>query len=220
MKLSLPTVTLLCVDCVNAERAIASVDRCKSVCDFGAVKFLTSLPTDYPHVVIDPLQTLVHYSIWMLKKCHEYIDTKHFLVCQHDAWIINPEAWEDHWLGYDYIAPLFTQYDIMGSGGFSLRTKALMKVVSEQYGPWDGTLEDANRVQDIVGSYEDGAISIGLYNLLTSLGFKYAPIPEANKFAQGGNPATKHRVEKPFGFHREGRIGLRGPLVWPDANPI
>lgn len=217
-KLSLPTVTLLCTDCVNVERAIASVERCKAVADFGAVKFLTSLPTDYPHIKIDSLRTLVHYSVWMLKKCHEYVDTEHFLVCQHDSWIINPETWNPEWLKYDYIAPLFTQYAIMGSGGFSLRTKKLMQMVSDRTIHWDGTWEDAEAIQPKIGSYEDGVISIGMWSELTSAGFKYAPIAEANRFAQGGNPEPAHKFDKPFGFHREGRLGLVGPLVWPEKS--
>ena len=218
MKLSLPTVTLFCADCAFVDAAIASIERCKSVCDFGAVKFLTSRSTSYPHIEIAPLNDVVDYSIFMLKRSHEFIDTEHFLVCQHDGWIINPETWNPAWLGYDYIAPIFTQEPRVGSGGFSLRSKRLMMAASKSLPGWDPTESGTAALQAWVGCYEDGHISGTLR--YSNPHFSYAPVEEANKFAQGGNPDPAHFVAKPFGFHREGRNNLEGPLAWPLTGPL
>lgn len=201
--LSLPTVTLICTDCLEVERSTKVIDRCLELCDFGAVKFLTSLPTAYPHTVqIQSLPSLCDYSIFMLKRVHEYVDTPHFLTVQHDGFILNPNSWDPAWLGYDYMAPIFDQYDMVGSGGFSLRSKALMKAVSDALPPWDGTPDGTNQLQSQLGCYEDGAVSMHLRAPMEKQGFKYPAIPEANKFAQGGNRNPAHFVEKPFGFHR------------------
>ena len=202
-KLQLPSVTLMCIDCVDVNRAIAVVEHCKTLCDFGAVKVLTSIPTDYEHIKISPLNSLVEYSIFMLTECSKYIDTDHVLIIQRDGWILNTNTWDNSWLEYDYVAPIFNQYDIVGSGGFSLRSKRLMDKITEWMPVWDGTSQNANEIQDQLGYYEDGVISFS--NELKAL-FNYAPIEVANQFAQGGNMNIDNYVEFPFGFHGSARV--------------
>ncbi len=197
-KLHLPTVTLLCVDCVNVDRAINVVEKCKSVCDFGAIKLLTSIPNEYEHSIeIPPLNSLVAYSIFMLTKSFEYIDTSHVLVVQRDGWILNPDSWKDDWLNYDYISPLFIQYDRVGSGGFSLRSKRIMEESAKIIQPWDWTQSTADQIQQQVGVYEDGFLAFNM----EERGFKFPPLTEAALFAQGGNPNPAFHREFPFGFH-------------------
>lgn len=198
MKLQLPSVTLMCIDCVNANRAIRVLEHCKKKADFGAVKFLSHIPTSYEHrVKIFPLNSLIAYSIFMLTKVHEYIETDHVLIVQRDGFILNPQSFEKDWLGLDYIAPLFVQYDKVGSGGFSLRTRRLMKNVAQNTVEWDGTDKQAHEIQDTMGYYEDGVISLsGRFSH-----FNFASIQQASRFAQGGNRNHEHHFEYPFGFH-------------------
>lgn len=213
--LKLPSVTLFCADCVNAERAVAAIEKCKAVCEFGAVKFLTSLPTTCEHRISIPhLPSLVDYSIFMLVRAPQYVDTKHVLVIQHDGYIINPGSWEDGWLNYDYIGPQFIQDHVenhhkVGSGGFSLRSKALMEFARQRAPAWDGSPQSTALAQTQVGLYEDGFICHRLYRDIMQAGMRIAPLAEARKFAQGGWPQLAspkrndrtHYVERPFGFH-------------------
>lgn len=207
MKLQLPQVTLLCADCLDTERAIAAMERTAAKCDFGAVKFLTSLETDYPHTVKIPhLGTLVDYSVFCLKKLHEYVDTTHMLTVQHDGWVLNQESWNPAWLNYDYIGSLFIhRHEIgpqsVGSGGFSLRSRRLMQRVSESLPPWTGTPENIQQLQQTIGAYEDGFIAIYFRHFFESQGFRYAPPEEAARFSQGGNLDPRFHVRRPFGFH-------------------
>lgn len=198
MKLSLPNITLCCVDCVNATRAIKVLEHCKSLCDFGAVKFLTSIPCDYEHrIKIMPLNSLVAYSIFMLTRIHEYIDTEQVLIVQRDGFILNTSSWDDDWKTLDYISPLFVQYPIVGSGGFSLRSKKLMQEVSRQTPEWDGTQRGADEIQLVQNYYEDGVICLsGKFS-----NFKFATRQQASRFAQGGNPDPEFFYPKSFGFH-------------------
>ncbi len=198
--------TLVCVDCRDANYAIKVLDHCKSLCEFTDVKLLTNAPVDYIHKVeIQNISSLIQYSIFMLKSIHKYIDTKYFLVVQHDGWILNPQSWDNKWFEYDYIGPLFNQYDnppIMGVGGFSFRSKALSEAVSKKYPEWDGTAEDAERLQKIVGGYyEDGAIAIALRPQLEAEGFKFATLEDAAMFGAGGNPNPDYHRPHPFGTH-------------------
>lgn len=197
-KLQLPQVTLICIDCVDSYRAIKVLDKCQEQIDFGAIKLLTNIPTDYKHrVKIKPLNTLISYSIFCLTKLHEYIDTDYLLIVQRDGFIINPSSWDDNWLKYDYISPLFVQYPKVGSGGFSLRSKKLMQNVASNTPEWDWSQKQADEIQKIQNYYEDGVICLsGLYT-----SFKIAPPEEAAKFAQGGNDDERYFYDKPFGFH-------------------
>lgn len=199
MKLQLPTVSLICVDCVDVNRAIKILEHCKSKVDFGAVRLLTSIPTDYEHAVkITPLNSLIAYSIFILTKVHEYIKTDHVLIVQRDGWILNPESFNPSWLEFDYIGPLFVQYDKVGSGGFSLRSKKLMVAISKTLPSWENAQQDINRYQDKLGYYEDGVISFS--GVLSK--FKFPSLEQAADFAHGGNRNPKYFREKPFGFHR------------------
>lgn len=202
MKLQLKDTTLICVDCRDLSRTVPVMQRCEALVDFGAIKLLTHLSTDYPNKVECPhISTHVMYSIFMLKELHKYIDTKYMLVVQSDGFIINPDSWDDAWKQYDYIGPLFNQWDIVGNGGFSFRSKALMEFMSKLLPPWDITENDANRLQEKMSCYEDGAISMNYKELININSFRTAPLDIAGKFAQGGNKNDEYYYPHPFGFH-------------------
>ena len=98
MKLQLPTISLICVDCLNVNMAIKVIEHCKTLCDFGDVRLLTSIPTNYPDAVkIKPLNSLIAYSIFMLKHLHEYVTQDMVMIIQRDGWILNTESWDDNW---------------------------------------------------------------------------------------------------------------------------
>lgn len=199
MKLQLPTVTLLIIDCIDVTRAIRVLERCKQKADFGAVKLLTSIPNEYHHAErIMPLNSLIAYSIFMLTRVHEYVNTEHMLIVQRDGFILNPSSFDVRWLELDYIGPLFVQYDKVGSGGFSLRSKRIMQEMAVKTPQWDGTQSHAEMLQKEIGLYEDGVISLRNFGNR----FKIATPEQAANFAQGGNRNPIYFREKPFGFHR------------------
>lgn len=199
MKLQLPTVTLVAIDCINAEKAIKVIEHCKSLCDFGDVKILTSIPIDYEHrVKIIPLNSLLAYSIFMLTRFSQYIETEHCLIVQCDGWILNPDSFDKEWLNLDYIGGLYMQYDLVGSGGFSLRSKKIMDHCSQIMPKWDGSQKDAERIQKGLSYYEDGEISLSS----KFRQFNIASPEQAANFSQAGNRNPEYFREKPFGFHR------------------
>jgi len=177
--------------------------QCKSLCDFGDVKLLTSIPVEYEHrVKIMPLNSLVAYSVFMLTRFNQYIDTSHCLIVQCDGWILNPQSFDPIWLENDYTGPLYMQYDHCGSGGFSLRSKRIMDHAAAITPQWDGTQQDADRIQAGLGYYEDGILSLsGKFKK-----FKIASLEQAANFGQGGNRNPKYFRERPFGWHRTWQI--------------
>lgn len=199
MKLQLPTVTLMCIDCVDPERAVKVLDICKSKVDFGEVKLLTNDCRVLPYrVKIPSLNSLIMYSVFMLTKVHEYIDTPHVLIVQRDGWILNPSSFDPAWLELDYIGPLFVQYDKVGSGGFSLRSRKIMRGAAALVPNWGGTMQDAHKIQSSLGQYEDGILSLSNW----SKDYKIASKLQGSRFAQGGNRNPLYFNDRPFGFHR------------------
>ncbi len=219
-KLELPNVTLICVDSRTdgLHKSIKAVERCKELVNFGSVKMLTHLDTDYEHKVDCPnISSHIMYSCFMLKEIYKYVNTKFMLTVQADGWILNANAWDDKWYQYDYIGALFNQYDIVGNGGFSFRSKALMEFISGNCKKWDISEEGANKLQKTLTCYEDGVISMSMTEQMNRKGFHVAPPNEACKFAQGGNPNEKYYYSHPFGFHGSWRqINIDTGYVYPE----
>jgi hypothetical protein len=200
MKLQLPTVTCIIVDCLNVERSIKVLEHCKKMVDFGATKLLTSIPTEYQNAVkITPINSLLAYSIFMLTRVHEYIDTPHVQIIQRDGWILNPQSFDFSWLELDFIGPLFQQVDRCGSGGFSLRSKKIMKDISKIIPIWDGTQKSAEKIQaDFLNMYEDGELSLSAF----SKNYKIASLEQAAQYGNGGNRNPLYFRDRVYGFHR------------------
>lgn len=197
--MKLENVTLICVDCVNPELSLKVLDICQRNIEFGSIKLLTHLPIESEYTVkIEPLTSLIMYSVFCLTELYKYIDTTHMLIVQNDGFILNPHKFQKEWLNLDYIAPLFVQMDIVGSGGFSLRSKRIMEYSANVLPKWNGTEEHANELQKGLGYYEDGVLCLDK----KFRHFKFATKEQACEFAQGGNRNPEYFREYPFGFHR------------------
>lgn len=207
MSLSLPNVTLLIADCINAERAVKVVEHCKSKATFGAIKLLTSLPCEYEHAIkIQHLPTLNDYSSYMLTKAVDHVETPYVLTVQHDGFILNEDAWHSEWNKLDYIGPLFIHRHVIdsrsvGSGGFSYRSRALMEAVRSFLPPWSDEETGTSYQSRVLTCYEDGMIAYHFRNDLEARGFRYATPAQAARFAFGGQCDPAYVCEKPFGFH-------------------
>lgn len=216
-KRTLDTVTLLGVDCLDITRLKLVVDICQERFTFGAVKLLTSL--DKPNVsntVLIPVITSIEaYSEFIIKDLDAYVDTPHVLLVQYDGFILNPRAWTNEFLQYDYIgAPwladqisvekynfpkeLLGKY-IVGNGGFSLRSKKFLSLCAKL--AKSGTFETHHP--------EDTVLCVEHRALLEEKGIKFAPVELAKKFSYEGENDVNKSWGGQFGFH-----GLR----WTDIS--
>ncbi|MEO6523835.1 MAG: DUF5672 family protein [Mucilaginibacter sp.] len=112
-------VTLLCVDGRGGDYINFPILKSAKRIKFAAVVKLTP-----------PINNVEQYSRFVLKESYKYITTTHCLIVQSDGYVVNPEAWQDSWLQYDYIgAPWWykDEYNV-GNGGFSLRSKRLLEI--------------------------------------------------------------------------------------------
>jgi hypothetical protein len=205
MKSNLPNITLLGIDCVNIERLQAAMDVCQKDIKFGAVKLLTSLPTnDERSVKIPHIGSVEEYSRFCAEDLKNYVDTDYVLIVQYDGFILNPESWTDEFLNYDYIGAPWLVADwsvkdfdfpekllgtqVVGNGGFSLRSKKFLEASTR--------LMKEGKIPKI--HPEDISLCVWHKDLLDNEGIKIASPYVASKFSIEGDDQV---YDKQFGFH-------------------
>ena len=204
----LGTVTLLGVDCVNIDRLILAAEICMKDFEFAEVKLLSSIESINKHVVkIPEITTVEHYSRFMVSELNRYVNTPHVLVIQYDGFILNPAAWTDKFLKYDYIgAPwLVAEWSVkdfnfpkewlgktvIGNGGFSLRTKKFLETCADL--SQKGSFEKYHP--------EDVMLTIWKRDLMEQQGIKFAPVELAKKFSYEAVDDEDSKWSGQLGFH-------------------
>ncbi|MCL5990582.1 MAG: hypothetical protein M1419_00570 [Bacteroidetes bacterium] len=203
----LNNITLVIVDCVNSNRAIHAIRKSTQYFEFEQILFFTSLSItsdNYKIISINKINSVSEYSVFILQELYKYIETDYCLIIQWDGFILNPEAWSDEFLQYDYIgAPWsdaimngifkrdgYTDSYRVGNGGFSLRSKKLLELLPTSI-PINWAF--INR-----GWYycEDLVICKQYRDKLEAQGIKFAPVELASKFS-----VEDGIYEGQFGFH-------------------
>jgi len=163
------------------------MNECKKYFDFGDEIFITD-----PQ--INSRQT---YSKFILQELHKHIHTDFVLIVQWDGFIINPDAWNNQFLDYDYIGAVWHWHPKgkrVGNGGFSLRSKKLCELTAKP----EFIYMDQN---------EDDLICHVNRDFLESHGIKFAPEEIARYFSFERELSNI----KTFGFHGDfnfERLGL------------
>jgi len=165
----------------------------------------------YDYVEIEKFDTVGDWGKFIVFELYKYLSTKHMILIHADGFIVNPEAWVDTFLDYDYIGapwPIpkdnFSYRDIWGNiirvgNSVSLRSHKLLKMPSDLNLPWE---------DDHGFFHEDGFLCVKNRHILQKNGIKYAPLQVACKFSHEKLiPETKGI--KPFAFHK-----------WEGANSV
>ncbi len=202
----LNNVTLIGIDCVDLKRLQLVADISTKEITFAKVKLLTSIKSNDSRVInIKKIKSGKEYSDFMIKDLHKYIDTDFALIIQYDGFILNPNAWSDDFLKYDYIgAPWYHLGDLrVGNGGFSLRSRKLINWLSVNWSKVNYPLHP-----------EDIFISRYVRPYLEKEGIIFAPESVASVFAWEGCEKTIVWNGQ-FGFHG----GYTDITYWLDKNP-
>jgi hypothetical protein len=207
MKKKLEGVTLLGIDCVDIDRLILAAEICIKDFEFKEVKLLTSLKSDNKYIVpIDKINSTEEYSKFVITELYKYVNTEHVLVIQYDGFILNPNAWEEEFLKYDYIGSpwLFKEWAqklnipkellgtmMVGNGGFSLRSKKLLSLTAEL------------AQEGMFKSYDPEDLAICFWNreLLESKGIIFAPVETGKRFGFEGETDVSDKWNGQLGFH-------------------
>ena len=220
-KLTLPNVTLLAVTSVEIEQHQISLKISSQNIEFGAVKLLSSsLPekkySDIEYVSIKPT-SWPDQNRFLMEDLHKYFETSHCLYVEADSFVVNADLWKEEFLEFDYIgAPwpdkiqmnpslilnnriqmnpnliLNMKENCVGNGGFSLRSRKLLKTTAKiNFDSLKFPIEN-----------EDVIICHYLYKEMIDKGIRFAPPKLAAQFAmEGWHHLYGQDVNSVFGFH-------------------
>ncbi|BDX20925.1 hypothetical protein TUM22923_02460 [Polynucleobacter sp. TUM22923] len=189
--LNLSQVTLLCVETREPELAHWAIDRCLSGASFCKVVLITSLDkvkskrAGIDYVQAPPIATTKDYSDLLLTGIDAHVQGTHVLIIQWDSFITHPNLWQEDFLNYDYIGPVWPHHPQtpVGNGGFSLRSVKLLQAIK--------------RPGFIKKHPEDYCICVDNKDFLgQECGIKFAPASIAEQFA-----VERSEWHDAFGFH-------------------
>lgn len=189
----LSAVTLLGLDCVDIARLIQAAEICRNELEFGRVVLLSSLPSDHPDVrAIDPVDSIEAYNDFMVRRLDSYVETAFVLIIQFDAFVLNPHAWSDEFLQYDYIGAPWWEggKHVVGNGGFSIRSKRLLEL-----------LKTDSSISRPAGVPEDWFICVDIRDHLEQRGMRFAPVEVARRFSFEANERDGVVWTDQLGFH-------------------
>lgn len=192
MAVELPEVTLIACTSVALDATARALSICLSQANFGKALLLSDRPPAQPLDArvewrkINQLKCRADYSRFMLGDLADHVNTTHALCVQWDGYVLHGARWNPAFLEYDYIGAVWPQFSDggnVGNGGFSLRSKRLLRATQ--------TLQ--------CSGYESEDVLIGrtYRQQLENEGIRFAPERIARQFAYERTPPTGEE----FGFH-------------------
>lgn len=200
--LELPQVTLIALTGQKfAEHDEAIKRSCEGI-NWGAVKLIY----DYNINSIDRWNYAIIYDLW------HYVDTEFAMLIHADGFVVNPQAWKDEFLAYDYIGapwPLPGR-DFLDDGysyrtpegdtirvgnSVSIRSKRLLEAPSRLGLGWKSYYGNTN---------EDGFLCVHNESVLRQQGIKFAPLDVARYFSKEHTIEENKDIppEEIFAFHQ------------------
>lgn len=183
--------------------------------EFGEVLLISHkkplfLPKDIKFKYITQLKSIDDFNYNMVYELGGYIETEYALIVHYDGFVVNPNAWDNKFLNYDYIGspwPLPPENnksvyrDIYGNvcrvgNSVSIRSKKLLDFPKQENIEWIG--EEWNGK---IYHHEDAFICCKIRHLLYAAGMEIAPLELAAKF---GHEHMIPEIEgiTPFVFHK------------------
>lgn len=194
-------ITICAVDCLYPSLAARALEISKSACG-NAKSILFSdrkVVGDFDFVEVKKIASIEDYNNFILRELDRFIETDFALIVQWDGYVAHEKAWREDFFDYDYIGAVWPQFSdgmTVGNGGFSLRSKKLLRATAT-----DPAFIDVRDVEDIVIGRTNRALLESKYNL------RFAPETVARSFS--------YEQEKPagetFGFHGLGNIWRHEP---------
>jgi hypothetical protein len=211
MKKSLQNVTLVAVSGLEVEAHVTALEySCK---DINFAKVLLIAPQNpypekasYEYIHTNGFSDVGEWGRFICFELHKYITTDHIILIHSDGFIVNPSAWDDRFLDYDYIGAPWPLSKIKGhfvdsngvptrvGNSVSLRSLRLLKAPSILNLKW-GSEEQLGHFND------DGFLCAHNKNRLESEGIRFAPLELACIFSRE-EPLPENKGLEPFAFHK------------------
>lgn len=193
-RLSLPDVTLVCIDTRTPRQALEAVHRCLAQVDVARAVFFGDENAAWDAedlrgielVKIPALRNIGAYSRFVLHGLLSHVHTSHCLIVQWDGFVVDAAMWRDEFLSVDYVGPPWYRkgHPIgVGNGGFSLRSSRLLEALAHL--PCDGDEPE----DDVICKLHREA-------LVSRFGIRFADAEMAARFGIEQGP-----LRPTFGFH-------------------
>lgn len=221
--LEIKDVTVVAIDLIHPLKTLRAIELTMSRVKFGYVILLSDefkivkdieaddlrndLQDKYDNFRVihyaGELTNKIHYSRFLVNEIGDYFTTSHCLHMQWHGFVVNPEAWSDDFLKYDYIGARWHFHQPphnVGNGGFSLRSKKYCNVGKDFYLETRAATKIANpsHWQRRLRNYhpEDHICCISRRDYFDDSGIKFAPEDVAMKFS-----VENEKYTGSFGFH-------------------
>lgn len=191
--LELPNVTLICLTNKDFEGHKRALDEsCKGI-EWGAAKIIWD----------ESITSIDDWNYKIIYELHHYVQTDYCFLFHADGWVIRPDKWNPHWLGYDYLgAPWPLPRDdysyrtpsnkiVRVGNSVSLRSKRILQLPSVLGIPWRSYYGNTN---------EDGFLCCHNREILEENGCRFAEIEEARFFSKEHSLPENEGIET-FAFH-------------------
>ena len=200
-KLDLKNVSIICIDDRNIDSAIYSIETSSKYINFGKKILITNeslinqnnlslIEKLHIEVNLIPKITSIHeFSFFCLNNLVDYVKTDYCLLVQWDGWVINPFNWNNSFLDFDYIGATWPKSNIVGNGGFSLRSKRLLVASKEMVNLKNPLLNNLIEDDFICREFRD--------DFVNHYKIKFPSVKLADKFSIERKPWTNES----FGFH-------------------
>lgn len=132
-RLDLRRVTLVCIEGRYPSLALFSLRRCMAQAVFAEVVLFGPAAAEVPEGIrLQPIDgqigSIEAYSEFVIRRLPDHVHSDYVLIVQWDSFILDALAWRDDFLDYDYLgAPWGHRPVAVGNGGFSLRSRSLLK---------------------------------------------------------------------------------------------
>ena len=212
-KLNLNNVTLVCVDDKDTDTARDIVKGLLKFIDFADAKIFASTEGEYV-AKVEPINSISKYNKFVINDLHEHVDTPFMMIVQVDGYPINFKAWTPEFLEYDYIgapwtlAPADKRLKLcptgacVGNGGFSIRSKKIMKMVAHEF-DYQHYNNSKEKREHRGGLPEDEYVCRKIDKELKQKDIKFAPCELAKYFSVENGAYTGQ-----FGFHGRATINI------------
>ncbi len=191
IKKEIPEITLIAICGTQHGETIAAIHKTLSQIIPFKTLMLTNIDIKVEGVEVinvGSLNSWDSYNKFCIFELDQYFETSHCLLIQWDGYVLDGELWWDEFLDYDYIGAKWLDigkpYNV-GNGGFSIRSKKLQTILSEDDNIVTYCPEDTS-IAKVYGQY-----------LIDNYGIKFAPEDVADKFSFELNQP----LDRTFGFH-------------------
>ena len=198
------SLSLVIVDTINPQGACRAVETTwQTLCHIRSIEKVhwisneaypssTAMPVEWTR--IDPIQVMPQdYNQVVFELLPKIVSEDFSLTIQSDGYAVNPQAWSDAFLFYDYIGAVWPwEHHKVGNGGFSLRSQQLQRTI----------LELGLKAGDLP---EDFVICRELRKEFEDRGCVFAPPELADRFSIEWN-MTSPWLGKSLGFHGDHEV--------------